>query len=169
MVFIIGVQARPLPPVPGSVSISVPSSPVERKKRPLPAPPVSGSQGVHVNPVGLQLSPLIQKRISSKPEKPVPYRKNKSEPAPPDPPQPSQFTRSVSLSPPPSLGLAEDYQEFVSQSSSQAVCSIDNYDVRLDLNAATEDNNYSLATSGEQIDEPCSSKLGSMAGLLLLL
>ena len=144
--YIIGVQARPLPPVPGSVSISVPSSPVERKKRPLPAPPVP--QGVHINPVGPQLSPLVQKRVSSPPDKPSPYRKNKSEPAPPDPSQPSQFTRSVSLSPPPSLGLAEDYQEFVSQSS-QAICSIDNYDMGLELNAAVEDDNYSLATSGE--------------------
>lgn len=149
------VQRRPLPPVPGvpgdSVSTSVPSSPVERQRRPLPAPPVA-NPGVHINRVGLQTSPLlIQKKrmVVSPPLKPSPYRKNKSEPSPPpsvlpmDQPSVTQrFNRSASLSP--QLVLAEDYQEFVSRPES----SIDNYEFEPELNSVED--NYSLATSGEQ-------------------
>ena len=139
------VRQRPLPPVPGTGSTSVPSSPVEIKKHPLPAPPVPS--GVHINPVGPQTSPLVKKK-NNPPPKPAPYRKNKSEPSPPPSvipiEQPSfqpRFCRSASLSPPPSVVLVEDYQECVTQSQPE------NYEFGLEQDFAED--NYSLATSGE--------------------
>lgn len=143
---LIVVQSRPLPPVPASISTSVPSSPVEIRHRPLPAPPVA-SQGIHIHSLGPQISP-IQKRKIPPPAKPAPYRKNKSEPlAPPiSLTIQSRSPRSASLSPPCPV-LAEDYQEFVCQTSFDNSSSSGHYDLGVDVNS-TEDN-YSLATSGE--------------------
>lgn len=90
-------------------------------------------------------------------------------------PPPSHFARSASLSPPPSLLLAEDYQEFITQSQPES-CDYEfaesqpessdyefaqpdscvyefaqpescNSEFCLELNAVED--NYSLATSGE--------------------
>lgn len=121
-----GVQRRPLPPVPGGGSSSVPSSPLERKKRPLPAPPGE----VQASPVGVLASPLTQRK-GAPPKIPSPYMKKKSVPSPPTASAP-RFCRSASLSPPPN---AQDYQEFVSQSQP------------LDGHDCTLEDNYSLATS----------------------
>ena len=152
------VQRRPLPPVPGGNASTNVLSPVEVKKRPLPATPGSNS-GVHINAVGHQTSPLVQKRLVPPPPKPAPYRKpksgpsppprrNKSEPSPPPAPgppmqPPRRFGRSASLSPPPSLLLAEEYEELATQSQPEPC----DYECGVELNAVED--NYSLATSGE--------------------
>ncbi len=121
------VQKRPLPPVPDSDASSVPSSPVERRNRPLPATPA----GVHLHPAA---SPPPSSRKKPPPLKPTPYRKNTSQPLPPEiSPRHASVARSASLSPPPPPLLAEDYQEFVFTSQPD-----------------TEDN-YSLATGGKHI------------------
>lgn len=138
----VSVQARPLPPVPGSVDNSMPNSPVERRNRPLPATPTAPAQ---IHPIGLQSTQVPLKKTNPPPKKPTPYKKNKSEPSPPlttrtDVKETSTDNpRAASLSPPPQQLLAEDYQVCVFQTG--ATSPIENHNIQED--------NYSLATDGE--------------------